>query len=126
MIGYHVKGDLNKTYSFLEGFVDKDLRFYRILKETGERGVEALRAATPKDSGITAESWSYKINVENGVGTIEWHNSSIAEKYNIAILLQYGHATGTGGYVSSVDYINPAMGPVFTYLANEVWKEVKR
>lgn len=122
---YVVTGEWGKTRSFLSGFSQQN-RFLGILNKAGELGVEALRRATPKDSGITAASWSYEVKIENGIGTISWNNDSLSKGYNVAVLLQYGHATGTGGYVQSQDYINPAMAPVFTYLANEVWKEVTK
>lgn len=90
----------------------------------GQAGVEALSAATPKDSGETAGSWSYEI-VQKPTGVaIVWSNSNMNDGANIAVLLQYGHGTRNGGYVQGVDYINPALKPIFERIANEAWKEV--
>ena len=98
---------------------------YSVLSALGTRGVAALRSATPVDSGITASSWDFHIEHEKGRVSIVWTNSSSNEGLPIAILLQYGHGTGTGGYVEGIDYINPAIKPVFDEIAEEVWKEVK-
>ncbi len=90
----------------------------------GQAGVEALSAATPKDSGETAGSWSYEI-VQKPTGVaIVWSNSSMNDGVSVAVLLQYGHGTRNGGYVQGVDYINPALKPIFERIANEAWKEV--
>ena len=95
-----------------------------ILNKYGERGVAELSSATPIDSGETSSSWSYEIE-KTGTGySIVWKNSNINESVNIALILQLGHGTGTGGYVQGIDYINPALGPVFDALADEAWQEV--
>lgn len=86
----------------------------------------ALSAATPVDSGVTATSWSYEI-IQNGSSiSIVWNNSNVQEGINIAIILQYGHGTRNGGYVSGRDYINPALKPIFDKMADAAWKEVTR
>lgn len=90
----------------------------------GQAGVEALSAATPKDSGETAGSWSYEIVQKSTGVAIVWSNSNMNDGANIAVLLQYGHGTRNGGYVQGVDYINPALKPIFERIANEAWKEV--
>lgn len=90
----------------------------------GEMGLDALRSATPRNTGKTAESWSYNIKRGKDTITIEWNNSNTNEGYHIAVLIQYGHGTRNGGYVRGIDYINPAMRPIFEQIADEVWKEV--
>lgn len=90
------------------------------------RGVKALQNATPKDTGLTANSWYYEIVYGDGKVTIEWKNSNENEGYNIALLIQYGHGTRDGHYVAGVDYINPALEPIFESMAKDVWKEVTR
>ena len=121
-----VKGDFSKTYKSL-----KDLSLFStyklmgILEKYGEEGVRALRSTTPKDTGLTADSWSYDIKVEKDLITISWNNSNINDGVPIAVLIQYGHGTGTGGYVEGVDYINPAMHPIFKQIADSAWKEVR-
>ena len=87
-------------------------------------GVQALSIATPNDSGKTAQSWSYEIEDRNGSISIYWKNSNVNNNVNIAVILQYGHGTRNGGYVEGIDYINPAMQPLFQEMANEAWKEV--
>lgn len=89
-------------------------------------GRNALSNATPHESGATAQAWTYTIESGAGYHSIRWHNSHSNEGVNIAVILQYGHGTGTGGYVQGRDYINPAMRPIFDQIANEVWREVTR
>ena len=124
MISFRQKGDFSKLTSFLErakGSVKlSDLDKY------GREGVAALASATPKDSGLTANSWNYKIENKNGSATISFNNSNIQNGVPIAIILQYGHATGTGGWVQGRDYINPAIQPIFDRIAEEAWKEVTK
>lgn len=96
-----------------------------VFKKYGEEGVNALKESTPKDSGDTANSWSYEILKKNGKPSgLVWHNSNINQGYNVAVLIRYGHGTRTGGYVQGIDYINPALGPVFENICNEIAKEV--
>lgn len=118
------KGDFSKTDKFLKNVRDKN--YIKILEKYAVQGVQALSSATPKKSGLTASSWSYKI-VSNDRGvSIEWHNTNVNKGVNIAVILQYGHGTRNGGYVSGRDYINPALRPIFDKLANDAWKEVTR
>lgn len=124
MISFNHKGDFKKADAFFEKL--REVAHVGNLDKYGKMGVEALRAATPKDSGKTAESWSYEIVRENGRTSIQWSNSNVEKGYcNIAVILQYGHVTGTGGYVQGVDYINPAIRPIFEEIAENAWKEVK-
>ena len=116
------KGDFRKTESFLKKAVKAD--FYKNLEQYAQIGVEALSESTPIDSGETAMSWSYEIEKSRSGASITWTNSHMNKGENIAILIQYGHGTGTGGYVVGRDYINPAMRPVFDKLAEDIWKEV--
>lgn len=97
-----------------------------ILDKYGNRGVDALRAATPKETGKTADSWYYEISHSKNSASITWSNFNTNRGYNIAILIQYGHGTGTGVYVQGTDYVNPAMKDVFEQIANEVAEEIKR
>lgn len=124
MISVGVKGNFNKVDSFFERL--KEIAKLGILNEYGRKGVELLSEATPKDSGKTASSWNYNINRENGETKLEWHNDNMNDGVNIAIILQYGHATGTGGYVQGIDYINPALEPVFEDLLKELGKELEK
>lgn len=122
MIRVSVKGDFKKTNSFLERA--KNLFRFGILDKYGRRGVDALRAATPKDTGETANAWYYRI-VRNRIGVaIEWLNSSKNEGIPIVILLQYGHGFQNGGFYEGLDFINPAMRPVFKQIADDAWKEL--
>lgn len=98
----------------------------RGLDALAERGVAALAANTPVESGQTANSWGYEIERKRGRITITWTNSHVVDGVPISIILQYGHATGTGGYIQGRDYINPAIKPIFDDIATKVWKEVTR
>ena len=116
------KGNFSKTYKFLKKA--KKINLTEKIKKYGEMGVDTLKDATPKRTGKTAESWSYEIHsTENGI-TIDWTNSNVNKGIHIAVLIQYGHGTRGGGYVQGIDYINPAMQPVFQKIADDLWKEV--
>lgn len=125
MIGVEVVGNKISSGSvdhFLRKLLKKD--WSQVLKRYAEAGVEALAKATPVDSGKTAESWGYEIEeTKNGL-TIYWTNSNVNKHVNIAIIIQYGHATGGGGWVEGRDYINPALRPIFDQMADALWKEV--
>ena len=99
---------------------------YSTLAPLAERGVDALRAATPRSTGLTADSWTYEIERKDGGVTIWWSNTNVINGFHVAIGLQYGHGTGTGGWVQGYDFINPALRPIFDEIADAVWKEVQR
>lgn len=120
------KGDFKNISSFLEK--SKEKINFGILDDYGRQGVTALQMATPKDTGKTSESWYYKItrSQNNDTVTLSFHNSNENKGIPIAIILQYGHATGNGGYVEGIDYINPALKPMFYEIAERAWEEVRR
>lgn len=124
MISFRQKGDFSKITRFLE----KAKEAVRLgdLDKYGREGVAALASATPIDSGQTANSWYYEIENRNGSATISFHNSNIQNGVPIAIILQYGHGTGTGGWVQGRDYINPAIQPIFDKIVKEAWREVTK
>lgn len=124
MISFHQKGDFSKLTSYLEAV--KDAFDVSILDRYGRQGVEALSRATPKDTGRTANSWFYKTTRDGDRVTLSFHNSNIQNGVPIAVILQYGHGTGWGGYVQGRDYINPAIQPIFDKIAQEAWKEVTK
>ena len=124
MITFRQKGDFSKFTKFLERA--KEVVKMGDLDKYGAAGVAALASATPKDTGETASSWYYTIENKNGRATISFNNSNIQNGVPIAIILQYGHATGTGGWVEGRDYINPAIRPIFDKIANDAWKEVTK
>lgn len=122
MFSLNVKQSGAKTEEFLTRM--QKLHIEQILNKYGQEGVSALAAATPHDSGATASAWGYEI-VQDGDGySIHWTNDNINKNVNIAVILQYGHGTGTGGYVAGRDYINPVMAPIFDKIANDAWNEV--
>lgn len=125
MISVTQSGDFKKTFYFLNK-VSNNRYVKIILDKYGRQGVEALRSATPRDSGKTAESWGYETNVTDTGLEIIWKNSNVNDGVPIAIILQYGHGTGTGGYVKGRDYINPAIRPVFDKISQDLWREVTR
>jgi len=123
LISFKNSGNFDNLSKFLESMRMK--KYLGVLNKFGEQGVSALRSSTPVDTGLTANSWSYNIDIESDHASIYFTNSNIHEGVNIAIILQYGHGTGTGGYVAGRDYINPAMRPIFDEMANAAWKEVQ-
>lgn len=123
MISVRLKGsNFKDTEKLLKKSFGKD--YMKVLEKYGERGVTALSNATPKDTGLTASSWSYEIIQNGGSISIVWNNSNVQNYVNIALILQYGHGTRNGGYVQGRDYINPAMRPIFDEMADKAWKEV--
>lgn len=122
MIKINHKGDFSKTFEFLQ----RPKKYDSIMRKYAEQGLQALRDATPIDTGITANSWYYKIENNNGITKISYHNSNIVNGVNIAIILEYGHATKNGGWIQGKKYINPAIQPVFDTIVEEVWKEVTK
>lgn len=124
MISFKQKGDFSKLTRFLERA--KEAVHLGDLDRYGREGVAALSSATPIDSGLTASSWYYEIENKKGSVTISFHNSNIQSGIPIAIILQYGHGTGTGGWVQGRDYINPAIQPIFDKIANDAWREVTK
>lgn len=121
MIRFKHKGNFSKTSGFLERATK--CPSLEILERYGKEGVKALATWTPKDTGLTAASWGYEIIVNPGRSIIRWTNSNIQNGINVAVLIQYDHATGTGGFVKGQDYINPAMKPIFDAMLKDVWKE---
>lgn len=117
-----VKGDWKKTFAFLNK--NKTLNVDYVLNQIAILGVEALQQYTPKDTGRASFSWIYTIEKKRTTTSIVWNNLDLENGYNVAILVQYGHGTKGGTYVQGVDYINPALKPIFEKLADDIWKEV--
>lgn len=124
MIVFESKGDFKRTGNFLKRLLKLDI--YKVLDRYGREGVAALSSATPADSGLASTSWDYKTEVNRKSASITWLNHDIENGFPVAVMLQYGYGTGTGGYVQGRDYINPAIKPVFDKIANSVWREVTR
>lgn len=122
MFRFSTNGVFTKTEAWLKAL--NDLNIAAILEAAGQQGVNALASATPIESGLAAHSWTYEASGGNGVYTITWLNTDVENGFPVAIMLQYGYATGTGGYVAGRDYINPALKPIFDDIANKVWKAV--
>ena len=123
-VSYTYRGDLKKTRGFLNSLRQRD--FLRHLDKYGKMGVDALREAPPRDTGKTANSWDYIIEETPDSVTITWTNSNENRSIPIALLIQYGHATRKGGWVSGIDYINPALKPIFEEIAKSAWEEVTK
>ena len=124
MITFKQKGDFSKVTAYLEK--QRSSKREKLLNKYGKLGVEYLSEATPMDTGETANSWSYIVNSSEDKMSIEWNNSNINNGVPIAIILQYGHGTGTGGYVQGRDYINPAIQAVFDEMIKELWEEMTK
>ena len=124
MIGFRQKGDFSKTTKFLTKLKQNvDISTF---EKYGKKGVAALASATPVDSGLTANSWYYKIEKTNDSISLLFCNSNIQNGVPIAVILQYGHGTRNGGWVQGRDYINPAIRPIFDKIADNAWKEVTK
>lgn len=123
IISFRKSGSFKNTEKFMMG-VSKQL-YLRRLEKYAIAGLEALQAATPVDTGKTKNSWGYEIIFSDTSVNITWTNSNVVDGVPIAIIIQYGHATGTGGYVQGRDYINPAIQPLFDKMSEDIWKEVK-
>lgn len=118
------KGDFKKTFGFLKAMRERE--FLRNLDKFGQEGVEALEAATPKNTGLTAKSWFYKIESNERYTYISWYNTNLSKDwFNIALMIQLGHGTKQGVWIEGIDYINPALKPVFDKMASDVWEVVK-
>ena len=124
VISFRHQGDFSKLTNFLEKA--KEAVKLGDLDKYGREGVKALESATPVDTGLTAKSWSYKIENKNGTVKLSFHNSNIQNGVPIAIILQYGHGTRNGGWVEGRDYINPAIQPIFDKIADNAWREVTK
>ena len=124
MIGFRQKGDFSKTTNFLKRA--KQLNILHILEKYGREGVAALASATPVETGRTASSWTYEVRHTATSASLIFHNTNIQNGVPIAIILQYGHGTGTGGWVQGRDYINSTIQPIFDKLADSAWREVTK
>lgn len=122
MFSIKSSGNFNNTERFLRKMRSNSFR--TILENAAKSGVDQLAAATPSDSGVTAASWGYVINRRKDSFSIDWTNSNVVDGFPVAIGIQYGHGTGSGGYVSGQDYINPVLAPIVEGILNDVWQEV--
>lgn len=122
MIGFESKGSFDNLEAWLTRLMKGDI--FAALERYGQEGVDALSRATPMDSGKTASAWYYEVVQDSESYSIIWGNNNVVDGRPIAILIQYGHGTGTGGYVQGRDYINPALQPIFDRMAAEIWKAV--
>lgn len=122
MFSFTSQGDFSKTLKFLNTVQKLDIG--AICEVQAQKGVAALEAATPADTGLAGNSWGYTIERSKGHVMIGWTNSDVENGFPVALMIQYGHGTGTGGYIQGRDYINPAMRPIFDQIAETVWKAV--
>lgn len=122
MFSIRHKGSFKNTTKFLQAM--KNQKMFNTLDRLGRVGQDALSSSTPVDSGLTSQSWYYDVEIGKSQVTVTWYNSHVVDGIPVIILLQYGHGTGTGGYVQGRDYINPAIVPVFDQIADSVWKAV--
>lgn len=121
-VSFDVGGSFSKTVSSLTKM--SKVKVQEVMDSCGAQGVSALSRATPVDSGLARESWGYETQSQEGSYTIAWTNQDVEHGFPVVIMLQYGYATGTGGYVQGRDYINPAISPIFDQIANDLWKAV--
>lgn len=124
MLSITYKGNFDNSLTLLNTM--KRMKVVSMLDECGREGVEALREATPKDSGLTAASWSYEIEETRAGFTLTWNNSNVNDGVNIALILQRGHGKRNGGYVAGINYINPALAPIFEKIKEKALEEVSK
>ena len=122
MISFEVSGSTKRLEAFLEKMSKLDI--LKIMRSCAQEGVSALSNATPANTGLAAHSWSYEVFASGGFYEISWTNSDVENGFPVVIMLQFGHGTGTGGYVAGQDFINPAIRPIFDKIADTVWKAV--
>lgn len=122
MITFTSRGSFKNTERFLQRM--SKFGIHSLVEKQAQAGVKALASATPTHTGLAADSWSYEVKTSGGSASIIWKNSDIESGFPVAIMLQYGYATGTGGYVQGRDYINPAIRPIFDKISETVWKAV--
>ena len=118
------RGSIKNTMNFLNRILSRS--YMTKLEKYGEMGVNALAAATPRRTGKTAASWGYEIEVDDKTTKLIWTTSNASDGVTVVLLIRYGHGTGTGGYVQGIDFIEPAMRPLFQGFADDIWKEVMR
>lgn len=123
MFSWASKGNFNNMEDFLRSMADGDI--FSALNQYGQEGVSALASSTPVLTGATSDAWYFEVTEDAGSYTIAWKNSNIVAGTPLVIMLQYGHGTGTGGYVAGRDFINPATQPIFDRIAKDVWKAVQ-
>lgn len=121
-VKFKVTGSYTKTQASLKNLSKLDI--LGIMESCGQVGVAALSEATPTETGLAAGSWNFETQEQNGVYTIAWTNTDVESDFPVAIMLQFGYSTGTGGYVAGRDYINPAIAPTFDQIETIVWKAV--
>ncbi|WP_299488922.1 hypothetical protein [uncultured Gordonia sp.] len=124
MISASTSSSGNDTEGWLRRLTKQDIR--GLLESVGQAGVNALASATPVGTGKTANSWAYKVKKVRGGWTLDWVNTNVNDGVVVAVIIQYGHGTGTGGYVPGVDYVNPAMAPIFENVIADLWREVTK
>ena len=117
-------GSFKHALRFLEKLENGD--FYKILDKYGKRGVDALIDYTPVNSGVTADSWFYEIEIKSDHASITWCNSNVHNGANVVLLLEYGHGTRFGGYVEGIDFVDPALQPIMDQIEKDIWREVQR
>ena len=118
------KGSITNTMNLFKRILSRS--YLQDLERYGQLGVNALAVATPRRTGLTADSWRYKIEVNDRETKVVWTNSNTVDGVNVAILIQYGHGTRNGGYVEGIDFINPAIKPIFQGFADDIWREVMK
>ncbi len=122
MVYFVTGGSTKKTEDFLRRITQGNI--YQGLEALAAEGVNALASATPIESGLAANSWGFVVERSKKSTTITWTNSDVENGFPVAIMIQFGHGTGTGGYVHGQDYINPAIRPIFDRIVDKVWKVV--
>ena len=122
-VTFRHRGDFSRLKRYLSKSIDAVTMAH--LQQYGEMVVEALKASTPVDSGATANAWRYEITSSSSGYSIEFHNDNVVDGwFNVALMLDVGHGTGTGGWVEGLHFIDPTIQPIFEKMAHDLWLEV--
>lgn len=124
MIKFKHKGNFKNTDKFFSDIYSIDYK--NMLSIYGREGAQALESATPVSTGETARAWKYDIIKNKNGYQIVWSNTNMVDGIPVVILIQYGHGTKNGGYVEGIDFVNPALAPIFKKMADRIWKEVTK
>ena len=124
IVNLQASGSFKHTSSFFDRVLHRD--FYRNLSKYGQQGVDALKSVTPIDTGETAASWTYSVYFNKDTIKISWYNNNQSERVPVVVLLQYGHATRDGRFIRGLDFVNPAIRPIFEEMSESIWKEVTK
>lgn len=95
----------------------------KAVRKTGNTARKEIEAGAPKDTGVYAKSWSVKTTKESANALeVTVHSRN---RYQLAHLLEHGHAKRGGGRVSARPHIAPAEETAMEQLEKEIERSLK-